>query len=495
MKNRMHWRSLWMMSLLAVVFTTASALHAAGKPNIIVFLADDLGYGELGCYGQKKIKTPNLDQLAADGIRFTDFYAGHAVCAPSRCVMLTGKHTGHSFVRENSEGRAAQAEERNRIKAEDGYLPQIALPASETTFASALQKSGYRTACVGKWGLGHPSNEGSPNKHGFDLFYGYISQWQAHYYYPTYLWRNDVKEPLEGNDGKVGRQHAADLMEQEALKFLETNGDKPFFLYYATPVPHVSLQVPPDEPSLADYQQAFAGQDPPYDGKKSYLPTENPRAIYAAMVTRMDRTMGKFRELLKRIGKEKDTIIVFTSDNGATFNGGYDREFFGGNQPLRGMKTQLWDGGIRTPFIAAWPGSIQPGQVSKFAGASWDLFPTFAEIVGFPAPSGLDGVSILPTLKSDAAAQKQHDHLYWETVAGGNQAVRMGPWKGIRLGVSKNPSAPVQLYHLETDIAETTDVAAQHPDIVAKIAAIMSAGRVPSAEFPMGELDRPGLKP
>lgn len=486
----MPWKTSW-ISVLAAVVTAAASLQASARPNIIVFLADDLGYGELGCYGQKKIKTPHLDQLAADGMRFTDFYSGHAVCAPSRCVMLTGRHTGHAFVRENSEGRAAQAEERNRIKAADGYLPQIALPATETTFASALQKSGYHTACVGKWGLGHPSNEGSPNKHGFDLFYGYISQWQAHYYYPTYLWRNGVKEPLEGNDGRVGRQYAADLMEQEALKFMETTEGRPFFLYYATPVPHVSLQVPPDEPSLAEYKQTFAGQDPPYDGKKSYLPTADPRAIYAAMVTRMDRTMGKFRELLKRTGKADNTLIIFASDNGATFNGGYDREFFEGNKPLRGMKTQLWEGGIRTPFIAAWPGKIQAGQVSKFVGASWDLFPTFAEIAGFSAPAGLDGVSLLPTLTGRPAEQKQHDHLYWETMAGGNQAVRLGPWKGVRLGVIKNPSAPVQLFNLENDISEASDVAAHHPGIAAKIAAIMSAGRVPSAEFPMGELDRP----
>lgn len=489
----------WIVSLIstaaALMAVVSPVVAADRRPNIIVFLADDLGYGEVGCNGQQKIKTPHIDQLAADGMRFTDFYSGHAVCAPSRCVMLTGKHTGHSFVRENSEGREAQAAERNRIKGEDGYLPQIALPATERTYASALQKSGYRTACVGKWGLGHPTNEGSPAKHGFDLFYGYISQWQAHYYYPTYLWRNDVKEPLAGNDGKLGTQYAADLMEKEALQFIQASKDKPFFLYYATPVPHVSLQVPPDEPSLAEYQKAFAGSDPAYDGKKGYLPTENPRATYAAMVTRMDRTLGKFRELLKQTGLDENTLIVFTSDNGATFNGGYDREFFEGNKPLRGMKTQLWDGGIRVPFIVAWPGKVQPGQVSKFVGASWDLFPTFAEAVGFELPSGLDGVSILPTLTGRTAEQKPHEHLYWETVAGGNQAVRMGPWKGIRLGVSKNANAPVQLFNLEKDIAETTNVAAGHPDIVAKIAAIMTAGRVPSAEFPMGALDRPGLKP
>ena len=460
------------------------------RPNIIVFLADDLGYGEVGCNGQQKIKTPHIDKLAADGMRFTQFYSGHAVCAASRCALLTGKHTGHSFVRENSEGSAAQPVERNRIKAGDGYLPQIALPATERTFASALQQTGYRTACVGKWGLGHPSNEGSPARHGFDLFYGYISQWQAHYYYPTYLWRNDKKEPLEGNDGKLGTRYSADLMEKEALSFIEQSRGKPFFLYYATPVPHVSLQVPPDEPSLEGYKQAFAGQDPAYDGKKSYLPTENPRAIYAAMVTRMDRTLGKFRELLQKLGQEQNTLIIFTSDNGATFNGGYDRDFFEGNKPLRGMKTQLWDGGIRVPFVAAWPGKIQPGQISSLVSASWDLFPTFADLAGYTKPANLDGVSILPALTGDASAQQPRKPLYWETVAGGVQAVRMGPWKGIRLGVKKNASAPVQLFNLESDVGETTDVAAQHPDITAQILAIMTTGRKPSPEFPMGALDQ-----
>ncbi len=476
--------------LIASQLATIAPASETRQPNIIFFLADDLGYGELGCYGQQKIKTPNLDQLAADGIRFTQFYSGHAVCAPSRCAFLTGKHTGHSFVRENSEGGKAQLTERERIKVEDGFFGQIALPAGESTVADLLKKSGYRTGCIGKWGLGHPTNEGAPLKHGFDFYYGYISQWQAHNYYPTYLWRDDRKEPLEGNDGKSlhGQNYAADCMEKEALDFLRAAPEKPFFLYYATPVPHVSLQVPQDEPSLSEYRREFAGSDPDYDGKQNYLPTPSPRATYAAMVTRMDRTLGKMRALLKETGQAENTLIIFTSDNGATFNGGYDREFFEGNKPLRGMKTQLWDGGIRVPCIAAWPGKIKAGQTSDFVGASWDFLPTFAALVGAAAPAGLDGVSIAPTLLGEKP-QPQHDHLYWETVAGGHQAVRLGEWKGIRLGVAKNAVVPVQLFHISEDIGETTDVASSHPEIVKKIEAIMRAEHIPSAEFPMGALD------
>jgi len=484
---------LFKTTVILAVLTAGGATAAALKPNIIYFLADDLGYGELGCYGQQKIKTPHLDQLAADGIRFTQFYAGHAVCAPSRCVFLTGKHTGHSFVRENSEGQAAQLEERERIKKEDGYYSQIALPASGLTVAEVLKPAGYRTACIGKWGLGHPGNEGSPLKQGFDFYYGYISQWQAHNYYPTYLWRNDQKEFLEGNDGKSisGKQYAADRCEAEALDFIRAaKPGEPFFLYYATPVPHVALQVPEEEPSLADYRQAFAGHDPAYDGKKSYLAVPDPRARYAAMVTRMDRTMGKIRGLLQQTGQAGDTLIIFTSDNGATFNGGYDRDFFEGNKPLRGMKTELWEGGIRVPMIANWPGKIKPGQTSNYVGAAWDFLPTFAELAGAAAPPGLDGQSIVPTLLGDRP-QPAHESLYWETVAGGHQALRMGNWKGIRLGAANHPDAPVQLFDLAADEGETSNVAGAHPDILARITARFKTIRFPSAEFPMGKLDQP----
>lgn len=474
--------------LLLLLPLVASAALAAPKPNIIFFLADDLGYNELGCYGQKKIHTPNLDQMAKDGVRFTQFYAGHAVCAASRCSFLTGKHTGHSFVRENSEGKDKAA--KDRIKQEDGYWAQLAIPASETTVATLLRSAGYRTACIGKWGLGHPGNEGSPNKHGFDLFYGFISQWQAHDHYPTYLWRNDVKETLPGNDGISlhGPHYAHDMMEKEALEFISSAKDKPFFLYFGTPIPHVSLQVPEDEQSLAGYKAAFAGQDPAYDGKTGYHPTPDPRAIYAAMVTRMDRTLGKMRELLHKNGQAENTLIIFTSDNGATFNGGYDRDFFEGNKPLHGMKTELWDGGIRVPCIAAWPGRIKPGVVSDFIGAGWDMLPTFAELAGIKPPANIDGISILPTLTG--GQQPQHPHLYWETVAGGVQAVRMGEWKAIRLEAAKKDDAPVQLFNVRSDIGETQDVSAQHPDVVTQIEAIMKTQHVPSEYFPLGVRDK-----
>jgi arylsulfatase len=479
-------------SFLMLLLLSAATTVSAAQPNIIHFLADDLGYGELGCYGQAKIKTPHLDQLAADGLRFTQFYAGHAVCAPSRCALLTGKHTGHTFVRENSEGRDAQKEERERIKKEDGYFSQIALPAREVTVAEILKQSGYRTACIGKWGLGHPSNEGSPLRQGFDFFYGYISQYQAHNHYPTYLWRNGRKEPLTGNDGisAEGKQYAADRCEDEALQFIRAaKPGEPFFLYYATPVPHVALQVPEDEPSLAGYRSAFAASEVPYDGKKGYLAVPDPRARYAAMVTRMDRTIGKIRALLKETGQSDNTLIVFTSDNGATFNGGYDRDFFEGNKPLRGMKTELWDGGIRVPCIAAWPGTIKPGQTSGYVGASWDFLPTYAELAGAAIPAGLDGQSIVPTLLG-GRRQPSHEVLYWETVAGGHQALRVGDWKALRLGAAQAPDAPVQLFNLATDPGETTDVAASHPDIITKATALLKSSRFPSPEFPMGLLDQ-----
>lgn len=459
------------------------------KPNIIFFLADDLGYGELGCYGQQRIKTPNLDQLAKDGVRFTQFYSGHPVCAPSRCVFLTGKHTGHATIRDNSDG--VDIAERDRIKAEDGYLSQQPIKATDVTIAQALQGAGYKTACIGKWGLGHPSDTGDPLKHGFDLFYGEYSQWQAHNYYPTYLWRNHTKETLEGNDGRsvTGKQYAPDLMEKEALQFIRDNKDRLYFLYFATPVPHVSLQVPEDEPSLAAYRQKFR-PDPPFGDGGDYTAAKTPRATYAAMITRMDRTLGKMRALLKETGQEKNTLIVFASDNGATFNGGYDRAFFNGSGPLRGMKTEVWEGGIRVPTIAAWPGRIAPNQTSDFVGASWDFFPTFAALAGAKTPTDLDGVSIVPTLLGDAKNQRQHEYLYWEMATKGQQAVRLGDWKGVRLGVRGQPNAPVQLFNLAKDIGETTNVAAQNPEIVARIRRIMETGRTPNKEFPMGGLDQ-----
>ncbi len=474
-------------TLLAPAAVAAPAAQTPQKPNIILFLADDLGYHEVGVYGQTKIKTPNIDQLARDGVKFTNFYAGQSVCAPSRAVLLTGLHSGHANVRDNAENNDPE------IQKADGYPTQTPLHADDVTFASVLQNQGYKTACIGKWGLGHPTDSGDPMKHGFDLFYGEYSQYQGHYSFPTYLWRNHTKELIEGNgngEQAVGKVYAPDLMEKEALKFIGQNKNKPFLLYFATPVPHVSLQIPEDEPSLAGYRKAFP-DDPPSVGGH-YTAAQTPRATYAAMVTRMDRTLGKMRAALKANGLEKNTIIVFASDNGASMTtAGYDRTFFETQQPpLRGSKAQLWEGGIRVPTIAAWPGQIAPGQTSDFVGAAWDFFPTFATLAGAATPENIDGVSLLPTLLGEPRWQQQHQYLYWEMTSGGQQAMRMNRWKGVRMGVKGTPNAPLQLFDLQTDMGETEDVAYKNPAIVEQLKTLMRKARTVNPNFGMGSLDK-----
>jgi len=486
---------------LAHAEVSQKAAASSSKPNIIFFFADDLGYGEVGVYGQKKIKTPNLDQLAHDGIKFTQFYAGQNVCAPSRCALLTGKHMGHAAVRENSAhllgdpskytdpDMKAAATRFKKYTKEDGFPGQLLLPQSEFTVADALKKEGYATACIGKWGLGHVTDAGAPARHGFDLFYGYMCQRRAHNYYPVLLWRNDKKIPLPGNERKLtGKTYAADSMEAEALKFIKENKDKPFFLYYATPVPHVALQVPEDEPSLAQYRKEF-GPEKPYDGSNGYLPNKTPHATYAAMVTRMDRSVGKMRKLLKELKIDKNTVFIFASDNGATFNGGYDRAFFNGNGPLRGKKCDLYEGGIRVPAIVQWDGKIKPGTTTDNVTALWDFLPTACEIAGAESPKGIDGISFLPTLLGKE--QPQHKYLYWESrLTKGQQVVRMGDWKGIRENVRKKGSkTPLKLYNLADDISESKDVAADHPEIVKQIEKYMREAHVPNKLFPMGALE------
>lgn len=449
-------------TILAVPIFSAETQPA--KPNIIFILADDLGYAELGCYGQTRIKTPNIDRLAEQGMRFTQFYSGSPVCAPSRCVLLTGKHTGHAYIRDN------------------GELPtegQRAIPAETFTLGHMPQKAGYKTACIGKWGLGGPGSTGEPNKQGFDYFYGYLCQRQAHNYYPTHLWRNAQKELLPGNEGGkqlVGKHYAHDLMAADALRYVREHADKPFFLYLAFTIPHVSLQVPAD--SLAEYEGKFP--ETPYTGT-NYLPHPTPRAAYAAMVSRMDKDIGRLIDLLKELKLEQNTLVCFTSDNGPTIKiGGADSAFFGSAGPFRGLKQDVFEGGIRVPFIARWPGRIQPGTVSHQPAAFWDILPTLAEITGTSAPPDSDGLSILPTLLG-RADQKQHDYFYWEYHSqGGRQAVRMGDWKAVRLNVQRNPNVPIQLFNLKEDIGETTNVAAKHPEVVKKTRDLMESSREPS---------------
>jgi arylsulfatase A len=447
-----------------VFLITGLARAADSPPNIIFLLADDLGYAELGCYGQTKIKTPNIDRLAAGGMRFTQFYAGSPVCAPSRCVLLTGKHTGHAYIRDNGELPT------------EGQRP---IPTGTFTLGHLLHAAGYKTGCIGKWGLGGPGSTGEPNHQGFDYFYGYLCQREAHNYYPDHLWRNTQKEMLEGNEGGqqlVGKHYAHDLMAEDALRFVRENKSRPFFLYLAFTIPHVALQVPDD--SLAEYKDQFP--ETPYEGKQ-YLPHPTPRAAYAAMVTRMDRDIGRLMRLLQELNLDRNTVVFFTSDNGPTIKiGGADSIFFKSAAPFRGLKQDVYEGGIRVPFIARWPGKIPAGVTSEQPAAFWDILPTLAELTHASLPAQIDGVSVLPTLLQ-GPGQKQHDFFYWEYHSqGASQAVRIGDWKAVRLNLQKNPHSPIQLYNLREDIAETKDLAGEHPEIVEKVARIMASSREPS---------------
>jgi arylsulfatase A len=440
------------------------------KSNIVYIIADDLGYAEVGCYGQKKIKTPNIDKLATQGMKFTQHYSGNPVCAPSRCVLMTGKHSGHSQVRANKQVGGQDAWKLGVTTG--GQWP---LEAGTVTVAKILKEAGYATGAFGKWGLGRVGTTGDPNKQGFDHFFGYICQRQAHTYYPNHLWRDGKVEWIEANkDGKEGA-YSHDLIANEAMNFVKANKDRPFFLYVPFTIPHVALQVPED--SLAEYRGKWP--DPPYAGDKGYFPHPNPRACYAGMVTRMDRDVGRIMSLLKELKLEDNTIVMFTSDNGPTFNGGSDSAFFESAHPLRGLKGTVYEGGIRVPFIVRWPGKIKAGSTSEHICAFWDFLPTCCELIGVDAPGDIDGISMLPTLLGQRGKQKKHKYLYWELR--GRQGVRMGRWKAV----CPKPNRKIQLYDLDKDIGEQNDVSDANPEIVSKMAEIMRTGRTESEVFPL----------
>ena len=440
--------------------TEQQAEAPSRHPNIIYILADDLGYGDLGCYGQKEIRTPNIDGLAAGGIRFTDHYAGSTVCAPSRCCLMTGLHTGHAYIRGN------------RQASQQGQEP---IPPETLTVAELMKDAGYATGLVGKWGLGGPGTVGHPNRQGFDYFFGYLCQGHAHNYYPEFLYRNDERVPLEGNRVKQAHyegagvayekaQYSHDLMAKEALAFVDRNIDRPFFLYLSFTIPHANneagkegMEVPSDAP--------YSGRDWPQQQKN-----------HAAMITRMDTDIGRLLTKLKELGIDDNTIVFFTSDNGPHREGGADPAFFDSNGPLQGIKRDLYEGGVRVPMIARWPGKIQPGGVCGHVSAFWDFLPTAADIAGFKAPDGLDGISYLPALLG--REQTGHEFLYWEfhEGKGSKQAVRMGTWKAVKLAVSK----PLELYDLSTDIGEERDVAAGHSDVIKTIEAYLETARTES---------------
>jgi len=461
----------------------------------VFILADDLGYAEVGSYGQQLIETPNIDDLATHGMKFTQFYSGAPVCAPARCVLMTGKHLGHAYIRGNDEWRE-RGEVWDFAKAveDPGLEGQRPIPDSVITVAEILQQAGYSTGCVGKWGLGAPFTEGAPNRQGFDFFFGYNCQRQAHTYFPRHLWKNDEKVWLSnelvvpgtkldpGADSLDEKsyakyaldEYAPDLMFEATMKFLEESYENPFFLYFATPIPHVPLQAPD---SLIRYYRHKFGDEVPYLGERGYFPARFPRATYSAMVTYMDMQVGLIVKKLKELGVYENTVIFFTSDNGPTYAGGADSEFFDSAAPFsseqgRG-KGSVYEGGIRVPFIVQWPGMITPSTTSDHMGSFYDMMPTFCDLAGLKAPEDTDGLNIVPTLKG-VDVQEKHKFLYWEYPAsGGQQAVRMDNWKAVRQNMFDG-NLEIELYDLSTDITESKNIAGENPDVISEIERIMN---------------------
>lgn len=416
--------------------------RASDRPNVVLILADDLGWGATGPYGQKQIHTPNLDRLAAEGMRFTQAYAGSTVCAPSRCTLLTGKHTGHARVRSNEE---------------TPLLPE------DVTLAEVLRGVGYRTAAIGKWGLGRQNTTGHPRQQGFEEFYGYLNQLEAHDYYPPILWRNETASPMAGNADGGRRVYAPDELILAATNTIRLFQIQPFFLYFAPTLPH------------ANNERGTNGMDISSAGEYAKKPWPQPERNKAAMISRLDADVGRLLDTLKFYKLESDTIVLFTSDNGPHVEGGCSTNYFQDAGPLRGLKRDLYEGGIRVPLIVRWPGVIPAGKVSDRPVAFWDLLPTLAELTRATVPSGLDGHSFAPTLRGQSQTH-QHEHFYWEFHEGGyRQAVRMGDWKAVRLDAGK----PLELYDLATDVSETHDVAATHPEIREQCEVILKAAADP----------------
>ncbi len=505
-----------MSTLLTALTMFALSPIWARQPNVVFILADDLGIGDLGCYGQTKIRTPNLDRMAAEGMKLTRHYSGNAVCAPSRCVLMTGLNPGHAFIRDNR-GVADTA----RVKKEGGRPEnegQFPIPAVTYTLAEFFADRGYATGGFGKWGLGGPNTTGEPLKQGFKRWFGYNCQGVAHNFYPVYLWDNDktidLKNPAfpssdtfkPGEDPTKpesykrfqGTEYSADLIAEQALRFARENKDKPFFLYWPTTVPHLALQVPDD--SLSEYQGKW--EDPPYKGGKGYLPHFAPRAAYAAMITRMDRAIGQLMTLISELGLDEDTIFVFTSDNGS-LNGthaglaGTDATFFNSAMGLRDGKGTLYEGGIRAPGIVRWKAQIKAGGTSDRITGFEDWMPTLIELIGAKdkTPAKLDGISFAPTLLGEK--QPAREFMYREFHGyGGQQCLYMANWKLIKMGLrpgkgkAKSRVEPLQLYDLTADPTESQNVMAQHPEVVAKMEAIMKTQHTPSPDFRLPALDR-----
>ncbi len=447
-------------ALLILVLTSiagiAAAAENAAKPNIVFILADDLGYGDLGSYGQKRIATPELDRMAAEGRRFVQHYAGSTVCAPSRCSLMTGLHTGHAFIRGNG---------RENLRRQD------------LTVAEVLRKAGYATAHFGKWGIGHEGSDGLPTRKGFDEFYGYLDHTHAHNYYPSHLYRGEERVPLlnvvpdEGQRGQgvasVRREYSHDLVMEETLAYIDRKKDVPFFIYLGLTIPHANNEAKQAGMEVPD-QEPYRRRDWPEAEKN-----------FAAMVTRMDQDVGRILERLRRHGIDERTVVLFTSDNGPHKEGGHDPDFFDSNGPLRGLKRDVYEGGIRVPMIVRWPGKIAAGSVSRHVSAHWDVLPTLAELAGAleSVPPGLDGISFVPEILGNEGAQRRHDRLYWVFFErGGARAVRFGSWKAV----IEPEGAPLELYDLDADLGELRNLAAQHPELVARARKLLDEAYAPS---------------
>ncbi len=469
-----------LLGLVVLACFSSCGTKREKTPNIIYILADDLGYGDLGCYGQQRFSTPNLDRIAAEGMRFTQHYAGSTVCAPSRSSLMTGQHTGHTPIRGNREWQL------------EGQVP---LPDHAYTLAELLREKGYVTGAFGKWGLGYPGSEGDPNNQGFDEFFGYNCQRFAHNYYPWHLWHNQEKIILAENEGHNTGVYAPNLIHEKALEFIEKNKDNPFFLYYPSIIPHAELFAP------EEYMARFRGQFLP---EKEYRGTDEgerfrlgaygsqpeSHAAFAAMVTLLDEQVGEIVEKLKTLGLEENTLIIFSSDNGPHLEGGADPDYFNSNGKYRGYKRDLYEGGIRVPMIARWTGTIIPGSTSDHTSAFWDVLPTIADLLDMELQTEIDGISFLPTLFGEPE-QEQHDYLYWEFhERNGRQAVRQGDWKLVRYNVFQPEESTLELYHIPSDPGEQNNIAEANMDIVEELLDLMDNARTESDLFGFGKEEK-----
>jgi len=442
------------LSFLGLILTLS--LPAADKPNIIYIMCDDMGYGQLGCYGQTMIKTPRIDRMSKEGLLLTDYYSGTAVCAPSRCALMTGRHVGHTYIRGNKEYPTGQEP----------------IPDETITVAEKMKEAGYATALIGKWGLGYPGSEGEPNKQGFDFFYGYNDQKHAHNHFPSFILKNSERIELKNKNGEEV-EYTQYMLTAEAKKFIKQNQEIPFFLYLAYVIPHSRLQIPVEDECFTQYKD----QNWPLPQKK-----------HAGMISRLDADVGSIMDYLKELKLEKNTLVIFTSDNGPHKEGGAKPEFFNDSGPLRGIKRNMYEGGVRVPFIAWWPGKIESGRRSAHLGAHWDFMPTACEIAGIDAPENIDGISYLPLLKNDMANQKKHKSLYFELHWPTKRGIRVGDWvclqeKTTAIDPDKDKT---ELYNLKEDLAQEHDLSAKYPEKLQEMKALLKAEHTPAKLFKFG---------